>query len=120
MISAAPSPAKTTTVYPPLRWRFASLVSAAIALSYLDPQTLPWAIKDIQSDIPFSNEAKAFLDSMFLVTYGLMYVGGGWMLDRLGTRRGFLAIMIFWSIACASHGFAGGVIALAASRLLLG
>ena len=28
--------------------------------------------------------------------------------------------MIFWALACASHGFAGGVIALAASRLLLG
>jgi MFS transporter, ACS family, hexuronate transporter len=103
-----------------LRWRIALLVSAAIAISYLDRQTLPWAIKAIQADIPFSNQAKAFLDSMFLVTYGLMYIGGGWLLDRLGTRRGFLAIMIFWSLACASHGFAGGVIALAASRLFLG
>jgi ACS family hexuronate transporter-like MFS transporter len=28
--------------------------------------------------------------------------------------------MIFWSLACASHGFAGGVIMLAASRLFLG
>jgi len=28
--------------------------------------------------------------------------------------------MIFWSLACASHGFAGGVFMLAASRLLLG
>jgi len=120
MISCAPSPAKKTAVYPALRWRIAFLVSAAIAISYLDRQTLPWAIKNIQADIPFSNQAKAFLDSMFLITYGLMYVGGGWMLDRIGTRRGFIAIMIFWSIACASHGFAGGVIALAASRLLLG
>jgi MFS transporter, ACS family, hexuronate transporter len=119
MISCAPSPTKTTAI-PALRWRIAFLVSAAIAISYLDRQTLPWAIKAIQSDIPFSNEAKAFLDSMFLVTYGLMYVGGGWMLDRLGTRRGFIAIMLFWSVACASHGFAGGLIALAASRLLLG
>ena len=49
-----------------------------------------------------------------------MYVGGGRLMDVLGTRRGFLIIMIFWSLACASHGFAGGVIALAASRLLLG
>ena len=103
-----------------LRWRIAVLVSAAIAISYLDRQTLPWAIKAIQADIPFNNQAKAFLDSMFLVTYGLMYVGGGWLLDRLGTRRGFLCIMIFWSLACASHGLAGGVFALAASRLLLG
>jgi ACS family hexuronate transporter-like MFS transporter len=71
-------------------------------------------------DIPFSNQVKAGLDSAFLVTYGLMYIGGGLLLDRLGTRRGFLCIMIFWSLACASHGLAGGVITLAASRLLLG
>jgi ACS family hexuronate transporter-like MFS transporter len=48
-----------------------------------------------------------------------MYLGGGWLLDRLGTRRGSLIIMIFWSPACASHGLAGGVLALAASRLRL-
>ena len=103
-----------------VRWGIAVLVSAAIAISYLDRQTLPWAINAIQADIPISNQIKASLDSAFLVTYGLMYVGGGWLLDRLGTRRGFLIIMIFWSLACASHGFAGGVIALATSRLLLG
>lgn len=119
MLSDATSSHATNTSST-LRWRIALLVSAAIAISYLDRQTLPWAIKAIQTDIPFSNEAKAFLDSMFLVTYGLMYIGGGWLLDRVGTRRGFLVIMIFWSIACASHGFAGGVLALATSRLLLG
>ena len=103
-----------------VRWSIAFLVSTAIAISYLDRQTLPWAIRAIQVDIPFSNQVKAGLDSAFLITYGLMYVGGGMLLDRLGTRRGFLCIMIFWSLACASHGLAGGVIALAASRLLLG
>jgi ACS family hexuronate transporter-like MFS transporter len=98
----------------------ATLISAAIAISYLDRQTLPWAIKAIQADIPFSNEMKAGLDSAFLVTYGLMYIGGGVLLDRLGTRRGFLCIMILWSLACASHGIAQGTLMLAASRLLLG
>jgi sugar phosphate permease len=97
------------------RWSIAFLVRAAIAISYPDRQTLPWAIKAIQTDIPFSNQIKAGLDSVFLVTYGLMYVGGGLLPDRLGTRRGFLCIMIFWSLACASHGLAGGVIAFAAT-----
>ena len=96
------------------------MVSCAMAISYLDRQTLPWAINAIQEDIPFSNQVKAGLDSAFLITYGLMYVGGGMLLDRMGTRRGFLCIMIFWSLACASHGFAGGVVALIVSRLLLG
>ena len=102
------------------RWPVAFLVSGAIAISYLDRQTLPWAINAIQADFPISYEVKAALDSAFLITYGLMYLGGGWLLDRLGTRRGFLIVMVFWSLACASHGLAGGVIALAASRLLLG
>jgi ACS family hexuronate transporter-like MFS transporter len=119
MISHTPALAETDN-RSTLRWSIAFLVSAAIAISYLDRQTLPWAIKAIQADIPFSNQIKAGLDSAFLFTYGLMYLGGGLLLDRLGTRRGFLCIMIFWSLACASHGLAGGVIALAASRLLLG
>ncbi len=95
-------------------------MSAAIAISYLDRQTLPWAIKNIQADIPIGKQVQAALNSAFLVTYGLMYLGGGWLVDRLGTRRGFLLIMLFWSLACASHGLAGGVLMLAASRLLLG
>ncbi|MHA6770144.1 MFS transporter [Sphingobium ummariense] len=102
------------------RWLIAAMIAAAIAISYLDRQTLPWAIKFIEADIPIGNQTKAFLDSAFLATYGLMYLGGGWLLDRIGTRRGFLVIMTFWSLACASHGLAGGVLALALSRLLLG
>ena len=115
-----------------MRWRVAVLVSAAIAISYLDRQTLPWAIAAIQQDIPISNQVKAALDSAFLITYGLMYIGGGRLVDILGTRRGFLVIMVFWSLACASHGLAGdfgmgavfglsfSVVMLAVSRLLLG
>ncbi len=105
---------------PNLRWRIAFLVSAAVAISYLDRQTLPIAVGEIRNEFPISNTVKAYLDSAFLLTYGLMYVGGGRLMDVLGTRRGFFIIMVAWSLACASHGFAGGVIALAASRLLLG
>lgn len=101
-------------------WGIAFVVAVAIAISYLDRQTLPWAISHIQRDIPISNQEKALLDSAFLATYGLMYLGGGWLLDRIGTRAGFVGIMAFWSLACASHGLAGGIAALAISRLLLG
>jgi ACS family hexuronate transporter-like MFS transporter len=103
-----------------LSWRIAAFVSLAIALSYLDRQTLPIAIGEIQREFPISNSVKALLDSAFLLTYGAMYLIGGRLMDILGTRRGFLLIMALWSLACASHGFAGGVIALAFSRLALG
>ena len=103
-----------------LRWRIAVMVSAAIAVSYLDRQTLPVAIKAIQHDIPISNEKFSLLNTAFLVAYGLMYAGGGRLLDVLGTRRGFTVVMVFWSLACASHGLAVNLGMLAVSRLLLG
>src|SRR6516162_10074025 len=103
-----------------LRWRIAVMVSTAIAISYLDRQTLPVAIKAIQQDIPISNARFSLLNTAFLIAYGLMYAGGGRLLDALGTRRGFLVVMIFWSLACASHGLAVNLAMLAVSRLLLG
>jgi MFS transporter, ACS family, hexuronate transporter len=103
-----------------MRWRIATLVCAAIAISYLDRQALPVAVAAIQKDIPLSNTQFGALNSMFLLAYALMYAGGGALIDRLGTRRGFAIIMIFWSLACASHSLATGVIALGVSRFLLG
>jgi ACS family hexuronate transporter-like MFS transporter len=103
-----------------VRWRIAILVSAAIAISYLDRQTLPVAIKAIGQDIPISNEQFSLLQSSFLVAYAVMYAAGGKLMDVLGTRTGLLLIMVFWSLACASHGLATGIGMLAVSRLLLG
>ncbi len=117
---------RPSTLHPPssnlhvARWRVAVLVSAAIAISYLDRQSLPVAVQAIQRDIPITNTAFGDLTSLFLLAYGVMYAGGGALVDRLGTRRGFLVIMVFWSLACASHAFATGVATLAVSRFLLG
>lgn len=103
-----------------LRWRTAVLVSAAIAISYLDRQTLPVAVNAISKDIPLSNQQFSTLQSAFLLSYAFMYVGGGKLADALGTRTGFTVIMIFWSLACASHALAMTFAMLAVSRFLLG
>ena len=104
----------------PVRWRMSVLVGAAIAISYLDRQALPVAVKAIEAEIPLTNTQFGELTSVFLLTYALMYAGGGVIVDRLGTRRGLLAIMVFWSLACASHSLATGFGMLAVSRFLLG
>jgi ACS family hexuronate transporter-like MFS transporter len=78
------------------------------------------AIKAIERDIPVSNQQFSLLQTAFLITYGLMYAGGGRLMDFLGTRRGFFVIMLFWSLACAGHGLAANFAMLAVSRLLLG
>jgi MFS transporter, ACS family, hexuronate transporter len=103
-----------------LRWRIAILVSVAIAISYLDRQTLPVAVSAIARDIPLSNQRFSALQSAFLLSYALMYLGGGKLVDALGTRIGFAVIMTFWSLANASHALATSFGMLIASRFLLG
>jgi ACS family hexuronate transporter-like MFS transporter len=102
------------------RWYFVALVTAAIAISYFDRQTLPVAISSIQRNIPISNQQFSYLQTAFLLAYAALYAIGGRLLDRLGTRRGFLLIMLWWSLACALHAFATGFTMLLCARFLLG
>ena len=103
-----------------VRWEIATLICAAIAISYFDRQTLPVAINAIQREIPITNTQYAALQTAFLLAYAFMYAGGGKLVDVLGTRKGFFVIMVWWSLACASHGLATGFALLATSRFLLG
>ncbi len=103
-----------------LRWKMAILITAAIAVSYFDRQTLPVAIHAIQREIPVSNVQFSHLQAAFLCAYALMYAGSGKLIDVLGTRKGFLLIMVWWSLACASLGMASSVGFLAVSLFLLG
>ena len=103
-----------------VRWRVAAVLCAAIGISYLDRQALSVAIAAIQRDIPLTNTEFSQLQAAFLLAYALMYAGGGALVDRLGTRRGLLVIMIGWSLASASHGLATGFRSLLVSRFLLG
>src|SRR5437762_4024654 len=102
------------------RWQIALMVCCAIAISYFDRQTLPVAIAAIQRDIPMSNTDYSTLQSVFLIAYAVMYAGGGRLIDLVGSRTGFAAVMIWWSLACASHGLARSVGLLGISRFLLG
>jgi ACS family hexuronate transporter-like MFS transporter len=96
------------------------LVAVAIAISYFDRLTLPVAIAAIQRNIPLSNEQFSWLQTSFLLSYAALYVIGGRLLDWLGTGRGFLLIMLWWSLACALHSLATGFVLLLIARFLLG
>src|SRR5258705_6153490 len=103
-----------------MQWYFIVLVTAAIAISYFDRQTLPVAISAIQRTIPLNNQQFSWLQFAFLIPYALLYAAGGRMLDIVGTRRGFILIMVWWSAACALHGLAMNFGFLLVARCLLG
>ena len=102
------------------RWMVALLLALATALNYLDRQNLPVAIVAIQRDIAISDRAYSVLQMLFLGAYGVMYAGGGFIVDRLGTRAGYALMIAWWSVANGLHGAANSLWTLGLCRIGLG
>ncbi|HUX56925.1 MAG TPA: MFS transporter [Bacteroidales bacterium] len=102
------------------RWWIAILLAAATALNYLDRQSLPVVIKEIQKTIPISDIDYAYLQMAFLLAYGIMYAVGGKIFDLLGTRIGYAIMIIWWSLANMLQGLVSSVSGLGVARFFLG
>ena len=102
------------------RWWIAALLMVATALNYLDRQNFPMVISELRKSIPVDDIAFSRINFMFLLAYGLMYIGGGKIIDRLGPRMGLALMVVWWSVANMMHGMVAGVAGLFVARFLLG
>jgi ACS family hexuronate transporter-like MFS transporter len=105
---------------PKLRWWIAGLLAAATAINYMDRQTLPVVIGEIQKIFPISNQQYSQLSWLFLLAYGLMYAGGGKIMDVIGTRWGYAIMIVWWSISNMLQGCVNSVFGLGVTRFMLG
>jgi MFS transporter, ACS family, hexuronate transporter len=103
-----------------LRWWVAALLACASALSYLDRQSFPVAVTEIQKHIPVSDRQYSVLQMLFLLAYSVMYAGGGKIADWLGTRLGYCILILWWSAATIMQGLVSSVFGFGVARLFLG
>src|SRR5271155_1101671 len=105
---------------PRLAWAIAFLLCLATAISYLDRQAIGIVSVEIRREFSLTEEHYSYIVSTFLFAYAIGYAGSGYIVDRLGARRGFAVFMSSWSIAQLLHGFAIGKWSLGSYRFLLG
>jgi len=103
-----------------LRWWIAGLLALATALNYLDRQSFPVVVNEVRKEIPISNEQYGQLTSLFLLAYAIMYAVGGRIMDWLGTRAGYVVMIVWWSAANFLTGTVSSVLGLGVFRFLLG
>lgn len=102
------------------RWWIAGFLAFATALSYLDRQNFPVAVTEIEKHIALTDKQYSQLQMLFLLSYAVMYAGGGKLADWLGTRKSYAIMILWWSTANIAHGLVSGVSGLAIARLSLG
>ena len=103
-----------------MRWWIVVLVFLAAVLNYVDRQTLSVLAPTIQADLEMDDREYANIVNLFLVAYTIAYLISGKLVDRLGTRAGTAAFVIFWSFANIITAWAQGVRSMGAYRFMLG
>ena len=89
-------------------------------ISYIDRNTLAILSPTILKQTGLSVEQYSYIVSVFSFAYMAGNPIWGWLLDRLGVRRGMLTAVSIWTLASASHAFARGFWSFATARGLLG
>ena len=105
---------------PNLRWFIVALLFLVTVLNYVDRQTLSVLAPFLRDELHMSNEDYAIVVTAFLVSYTVMQAVSGIIVDRIGTRWGFVLMFVWWSLSTTLHRWAIGVRSLAVFRLLLG
>jgi MFS family permease len=103
-----------------MQWIAIALVTAAIALNYMDRSTLAIGNLKIREEFGVNATAIGALGSAWALTYGIAQLPSGYLLDRIGPKFLVGAAMILWSLCQAAGGLAATYYQLMLSRIGLG
>ncbi len=96
------------------------LLTLGMAIAYADRVNLSVAIADIGAALGLSAAQQGFALSAFFISYTVLQIPAGWMVDRYGIRRLYIVAFLLWSVASVATAFAGSFAWLCAIRMLLG
>ena len=103
-----------------LRWFIIGMICMLTVINYIDRMTLSVLAPTIREAFGMSNASYSRVVTTFLLGYTISQALSGKLLDRIGTRAGFMLFVGIWTVASMLHSIAGTVIQLAAFRFLLG
>lgn len=118
------------------RWRIVGLLFAATVINYIDRTVLSFTMIDdtfkkdmlgIPQNQPLTDAAIAtfkeqmgYVDSAFKLMYALGFILIGWLIDKIGTKKGYSLGIFVWSLAGVLTAFVGSLSQLRFARGLLG
>jgi ACS family hexuronate transporter-like MFS transporter len=118
------------------RWRICALLFFATTINYIDRNVLSFTMLDEffrremlgiapgqklgQEDIDRFKVMIGYVDAIFKFAYAMGFIIIGYVIDRVGTKKGFAFSISIWSIAGILNAFVGSFKGLSLTRSLLG
>lgn len=104
----------------PYRFRVLALLCSLTTLTYLDRICISIVGVRLKSDLHLNNEEFGWVLAAFALAYAIFEIPSGMLGDRIGPRKVFIRIVIWWSLFTALTGIINGLLALLVVRFLFG
>jgi MFS transporter, ACS family, aldohexuronate transporter len=117
---AGPGPNTLPPVWRQVRWQLLALLFLVTVVNFVHRQTLSVLAPVLRQAFHLSNTDYGWIVSAFM--FGMM-VGEfpiGWLMDRVGVRRGLSFSVLWWSLAAGLHAIAGSALEFSIFRFWMG
>ena len=102
------------------RWRVIALLFFATTINYIDRQVLGILAPLLQELFEWSESDYSLIIMSFQAAYAIGLISMGGLLDKIGTKAGYIIAITIWSTAGMFHAAARSVISFALARFTLG
>ncbi|MCG8578786.1 MAG: MFS transporter [Bacteroidales bacterium] len=103
-----------------LRWWIIGLIGLATIINYIDRSALAIMWPSIADDLGMTKNDYALILNVFMVAYAVGQSVSGKLFDKIGTRMGYVVVIIVWGLSSFFHSMARGILSFSFLRVTLG
>lgn len=95
-----------TEVIGKYRWTICCLLFFATTVNYLDRQVLSLLAPTLSEEFNWNNSDYANITAIFQFVYAISMLFAGRLIDKVGTKTGYILAIIVWSMGAIMHAYA--------------
>ena len=89
-----------------VRWTICAMLFVATSINYMDRQVIAILKPTLQHSIGLTEVSYGYIVDAFQIAYALGLLAAGRLIDKLGTRIGYMLVMAVWSLSAMGHALA--------------
>ncbi len=102
------------------RWTVCTMLFAATSINYMDRQVIALLKPTLEHSIGLTEINYGYIVDAFQIAYAIGLLVAGRLIDKLGTRIGYMLVMAVWSLSAMGHALASTVLEFSFARFFLG
>jgi ACS family hexuronate transporter-like MFS transporter len=103
-----------------VRWTVCAMLFAATSINYMDRQVIAILKPTLEHSIGMTEISYGYIVDAFQIAYAIGLLVAGRLIDKLGTRIGYMLVMATWSLSAMGHALANTVLEFGFARFFLG